>query len=267
MWKKREYMEAKRFCLILLAVTAVLCVPVFCVEEVSQRYESALLTDQVLSGIDKLCVVVTQVDAEPNKDGLNREELETKIVDKLKNSGIRIIAAVGGDILNIPELRVSIDMLRLKDPQQYAYRVQTSLATKVSLSDERPFHIKADIWKVEPRMQAVSAKDMPAAVTAVVFEQVDAFIHAYLAANPPGTHVSDVNDVNVVSITGATKRPKRTEESRPAEYKFVASKNSDVFHKPDCGSARKIKPANLTSYSSRREALNAGKRPCKRCNP
>jgi hypothetical protein len=110
-------------------------------------------------------------------------------------------------------------------------------------------------------MQAVSIKDMPAAVTGVVLEQVDAFIYAYLAANQPGSGVGDVNDVNVASVTAATKRP------WPAGYKFVASKNSNVFHRPDCSWAKRIKPENLVGYNSREEALKAGKRPCKRCNP
>ena len=148
--------------------------------------------------------------------------------------------------------------------EQYVFRIQTSLATKVSLPGELPLCIKADVWKTEPAMQAVSIKDMPAAVTGVVLERVDAFIHAYLAANQPGTGVSDAN---VASVTVATKHPGRVTEHRPAEYKFVASKNSNVFHRPDCSSAERIKPANLVGYNSRGEAIKAGKRPCKRCKP
>lgn len=257
-------MKTKKYCLILAAVTVSLSVPAFSEVELPRPYEPVpVLLDRAnpaLAGIDKLYVVITQADAEPSKDGLSRQELEVKIINKLKECGIKIIAGVGGDIMDIPELRVNIDMLKLKDLQQYVFRIQTSLATKVSLPGELPLCIKADVWKTEPAMQAVSIKDMPAAVTSVVLEQVDAFIHAYLAANQPGTGVSDAN---VASVTAATKRVGR----RPAEYKFVASKNSNVFHRPDCSSAERIKPANLVAYNSRGEALKAGKRPCKRCKP
>jgi methylphosphotriester-DNA--protein-cysteine methyltransferase len=51
------------------------------------------------------------------------------------------------------------------------------------------------------------------------------------------------------------------------ENTFVASKNSRVFHKPECSSAKRILEENLVVYSSREEAINSGKRPCKRCNP
>ncbi len=127
--------------------------------------------------------------------------------------------------------------------------------------EESKLWLMAEVWKAEPVMQAVSIKDMPAAVTNVVLEQVDAFIHAHLAANPRGARPSDVNDVNVALMIAATKRAWRS------GYKFVASKNSNVFHRPDCSSAKRIKPANLVGYSSREETLKAGKRPCKRCKP
>ncbi|MHB1334846.1 MAG: DUF4332 domain-containing protein [Candidatus Humimicrobiaceae bacterium] len=48
---------------------------------------------------------------------------------------------------------------------------------------------------------------------------------------------------------------------------FVGSKNSDVYHYPDCGSAQTIKPGNLVTFGSVEEAKSAGYRPCKKCNP
>jgi hypothetical protein len=156
-----------------------------------------------------------------------------------------------------------MDMLKLEDLQQYVFHIQTSLATKVSLSGQPPLCIKADVWKAEPAMQAVLVQGMPAAVTSAVLEQVEAFIHAYLAANPPSKQPSDANDIS----KAAKEQFKSAAKSTPAEYKYVASKNSEVFHKPDCSWAKKIKPENLIGYSSRDEAITSGKRPCRRCNP
>ncbi len=48
---------------------------------------------------------------------------------------------------------------------------------------------------------------------------------------------------------------------------YVASKNSQVFHKAGCKSAAKISEKNLVHYNSREEAIQAGKKPCHECNP
>jgi len=112
-------------------------------------------------------------------------------------------------------------------------------------------------------VQAVSVKDMPTVVTNVTLEQAEAFIHAYLAANPSSKRPSDANDISIV----LKAQVKPVAKSTVVKYEYVASKNSKVFHKPDCSSARRIKPENLTGYNSRAEAIKAGKRPCKRCKP
>jgi methylphosphotriester-DNA--protein-cysteine methyltransferase len=48
---------------------------------------------------------------------------------------------------------------------------------------------------------------------------------------------------------------------------YVASKNSAVFHKPDCKSAAKISEKNLVHYAMRDEAIKAGQKPCAECQP
>lgn len=53
----------------------------------------------------------------------------------------------------------------------------------------------------------------------------------------------------------------------PGGAYFCGSKQSDVFHLSTCGSASQISPENLVTYSSREDAINQGKRPCKKCNP
>jgi phosphatidylserine/phosphatidylglycerophosphate/cardiolipin synthase-like enzyme len=48
---------------------------------------------------------------------------------------------------------------------------------------------------------------------------------------------------------------------------FVASVNSEVFHRPDCKGAKKIAVTNLLRYESREQAVKDGKRPCGECKP
>jgi phosphatidylserine/phosphatidylglycerophosphate/cardiolipin synthase-like enzyme len=58
-----------------------------------------------------------------------------------------------------------------------------------------------------------------------------------------------------------------TGESEPSAGNYVASRNSTVFHKADCKSAKKISEKNLVYYATRNEALRAGKKPCAECRP
>ena len=69
---------------------------------------------------------------------------------------------------------------------------------------------------------------------------------------------------------GYSETMRSTEQVNPAPAVadwFVASKNSQVFHRPDCKSAAKISAKNLVRYNTRDEAIQAGKRPCAECNP
>lgn len=52
-----------------------------------------------------------------------------------------------------------------------------------------------------------------------------------------------------------------------AEAKFVASKSSKVFHRPNCRSAKSISPENLVKFQGYDQAVGTNRRPCKTCRP
>ncbi len=52
-----------------------------------------------------------------------------------------------------------------------------------------------------------------------------------------------------------------------SERKFIANKNSDVFHCPDCKWTQKIKPKNLITFSSVKAAKMQDFMPCRDCQP
>ena len=54
---------------------------------------------------------------------------------------------------------------------------------------------------------------------------------------------------------------------RVSEYAYLASVNSEVFHKPNCTWAKKIKEKNLICFKSREDAAQTGRKPCKVCRP
>ena len=58
-----------------------------------------------------------------------------------------------------------------------------------------------------------------------------------------------------------------TETDEAQEYKYAASKNSDIFHFIDCSYVKKIKPEDLVLFKTREEAIASGRRPCKKCKP
>lgn len=52
-----------------------------------------------------------------------------------------------------------------------------------------------------------------------------------------------------------------------AAPQYVASVNKEPFHCVSCRWAQKISPKNAVYYNTREEAIQAGHRPCKVCNP
>jgi len=283
--------KAKKHYLILTILIAVLCLPALANTKspppITQRvigespFERGLIgrPNPALANIWSLHVVVTeQPDSEPNKDGLVLKELQSKVEHKLEKAGVKLFQTLDyryeSRSFHIPELKVSIDMLKLQDSQQYVLLIQTSLSRVVFLALKREgdhpdffaskFLLKADIWKVKSVIQAVPIKDMPAKVREVVLQQIETFIYAYLAANPKGF---DRTNTNNVGTTIQNNLLKPLPQLPSAKFKYVASKNSKVFHRPDCIWAKRIKPKNLVGYKNRTEAIKSGKRPCKQCRP
>lgn len=48
---------------------------------------------------------------------------------------------------------------------------------------------------------------------------------------------------------------------------FCGSKNSNVYHYPNCPEAKRIKPANLVWFTNECDAESKGYRPCSICKP
>jgi hypothetical protein len=293
--KERRIMKIRNQYLILAVITTILTVPAFAeIELPLPENTSRPLIGQPfpqLTGVEQLYVVIVRPHVLPDTEALHLKNLEQSVRDKLKEARITVaedeVDKIRPDLKkvllrrleekdiqnlkwrsqNIPELRIDIDVLKLTDLQRYVFRIQTSLARAVCLSKQCNPLFKADVWEVPPVMQVVSVQNMSAKVTSVVLEQVDAFIVDYLTAYIQNRGTADVNDTVTVVPPVAVKQTRPPVKTPTTENKFVASKNSKVFHKPNCSSAKRIKPENLVTYSTRQQAAEAGKRPCKRCEP
>ena len=263
-------MKIKTYYLILAIAVVSFCAAVPGQAEQSLSVDKPLLINQphpALAGIDKLNVVVLRYGAKQDKDVPVFKQLETDVKEKLRLAGMKLDAPTADNILSITELRIYINTLSLEDSQQHVFHIRTALARAVCLKDEQNPVFKADIWQSAPAMQAVSADNMPEKITDVVLEQVEGFINIFNAANPTGTKASDSG----IKETASSKIPEKQDEtdvnSAISEHKYVASKSSAIFHKPECRWTKNISEGNLVSYTNKDEAIKAGKIPCKTCNP
>jgi len=263
-------MKIKTYHLILAVVAVSFCSAVPGQSVPSQPGEKPLLINQLhpaFAGIDKLHLVLLLYGAEQEKDKPFWKQLEADEKEKLRRAGIKLDTPTADNILTIPELRIYACTLNLEDSRQRVFHIRMALARAVCLKDEQHPVFKAEIWQSAPSIQTVSAENMPAKITNIVLEQVEGFIEIYKATNPPGKRPSDAG----INETGLSKIPAKQDEtdvnSATGEQKYVASKSSNVFHKPDCRWAKNISDQNLVIYKSREEAIKAGKRPCKTCNP
>ncbi len=80
---------------------------------------------------------------------------------------------------------------------------------------------------------------------------------------------SKTTETSSKSTTTSSKSSSNNKEnssnSPTLTSKYFGSKNSNVFHIPDCSSAKKIKEENLIIFENVTEAENRGYRPCARC--
>ena len=58
-----------------------------------------------------------------------------------------------------------------------------------------------------------------------------------------------------------------SDEDLEEEYRYVASSESDKYHRPSCHYVDKIKSYNIVYYYSENDARADGKKACSVCNP
>lgn len=266
-------MNRKRCCLIVTVLTVVLSISAMAGPRLPEDMQPYLIArpHPELARIDSLYVIVVPLGAKAEEYEPIWKELGQKIGEKLQQAGIKVLTTKPYDKPISPQLGIYIDLLKLDESNQRVFHVQTSLSRMVYL--EAPFpntpgqdaglSVQADVWNKFSPMQITASQHTPGAITRIALQQTEELIVNWTAANPPGKQAAHANDIKT-----ATQKPSaQPTKSSPAEYKYVASKNSTVFHLPGCSSAARISSGNLVGYRTRDEAINAGKRPCKLCKP
>jgi hypothetical protein len=253
-------MKTKRYFSASVVFAVILCVPVLGNIQMLKSGERQQIKRPwgVLTKLDTIDIIdMTVLCPDPNKDTEFWKNLYDKVVARFPER-IRMQPTFRSSLDRIYKIRIEI--LGFEGCSNYVTRVQSSLTSHVSIKNGWAL---ADVWTTEPAMKVVQIQNLHEAVSAMVLEQAEEFISDYQKANPPNKQPSDANDIS----EAAEEQVKPVAESIPAEYKYVASKNSKVFHNRDCIWVKRIKPENLVGYSTREEAINAGKKPCKLCKP
>ncbi len=217
-----------------------------------------------LVGIGRLRVIIVPPVVDPNSREAFWSEIDKKVQEKLKESGFRLKGRTG---LGTPELRITVDTLKLGDSGAYVFSVRTSLGRQAVLEKGSRQLIKPDVWHIAGPMKIVAPGELGMKpgqqITETVLDQIDSFIVCHKLANPEGVKETDPNSTSV--------RPRRPLDPRvsaiTSQYKYVASRSSKVFHSSDCRIVGRIAPKNIRGYKSRQDAVETGKRPCKRCKP
>ncbi len=195
---------------------------------------------------------------------LKQQDIQDNIVKQLEQAGIKILPVqLWGTAPGRCRLKVLIKVYKPSDLDTFIYNLKVYFVQTVSLERIPEAKIDAVTWELTWLAHG-SRNKLTEAVPKNLKIMTDNFIRDYHLANKLSGELSDVNNRNNVSVTSPEGQI-RTDIA--ARYKYVSSKNSQVFHSPECRSAKRIKPENLVGYNSRDEAIQAGKRPCKVCKP
>jgi hypothetical protein len=223
-----------------------------------------VVADRVLEDVGRLRVVLATQDAEGIAQVVDLAKLKTRIVEKLDTGGIQHVES---QTAPGPKLVVHVEGLPVPEGGSHVWRIQTVLSRTVTLSSRKDVQVEAPVWQVKPAMEVVARTETEKMVPATVLAQVEAFVGACTAARRAALVVKDGKPAG--SAAGSlTPTPAGTQEApNAAGYAFVSSKSSSVFHRPDCRWAQNISGSNLVGYKTREEAVQAGKRPCKTCQP
>jgi len=195
---------------------------------------------------------------------LKQQDIRESIVQQLEQAGIKILPGqLWGTAPGRCRLKVLIKVYKPSDLDTFIYNLKVYFVQTVALERIPEAKIDAVTWELAWLAHG-SKNRLSEAVPKNLKIMTDNFVRDYNLANPQDGELSDTNTRSNVSVTAPQGQIRSGVVGR---YKYVSSKNSQVFHSPQCRSAKRIKPENLVGYNSKNEVIQAGKRPCKVCKP
>ena len=224
-----------------------------------RSHEASLIgpVNPALEGISEISLLIEHNGDGPNGVSIEWQTIKDRARQRIEQEGLRV---PDGELPTV--LRICVNLLDVPANGKCVFHLQAALFRTVSLNGSGTLSVMAAFWQSEPVLKIAPAKEFKEQLTADIGRQVEAFIQACLAANPGPEKMSGQKRDNLIrqaKLSAALKHK--------GAFRYVSSKNSDVFHHPDCQWAKRIKNKNLVGYHTRKEAIAAGERPCKLCKP
>jgi len=142
------------------------------------------------------------------------------------------------------KLTIHIDILKIGKQDKLVFHSAAFFSKKLP---DNQVDQRIILWKNQGELKITEIKTARTKMEDAILSQVEIFLKVCIASP-------------------AVITPKDA-SSEAVDAKYVSSKNSKIFHKIDCSSAKRIKSANKISYKNRVQAIEDAKRPCKRCKP
>ena len=138
-----------------------------------------------LRGLTGVHVVVEELRPEAVKDGLSKDAIEERVVQRLWDAGIQVLMKDQWTLAaGAPYLYLNVNAVKSSD--LYVYAVDLQLNQTVKLERLPSVAVAATTWATGCRVGAVSA-DSVRILAGVAAQSVDRFIDDYRAANPAET--------------------------------------------------------------------------------
>ena len=136
-----------------------------------------------LAGLAGVYVSVEPMDPDVEREGLARSTLQTDVELKLRQAGIRVLTEAEVFVApGFPHLYLRVGTVRGSEWPLYAFEILLELRQRVMLARKPTIALDAPTWRTSS-VGSVGNKNLNR-VREPVRDQVDAFINAYLAANP-----------------------------------------------------------------------------------
>ena len=214
-----------------------------------------------------------------------RAGAERRLAESDRRLAVLLQEGFNARFLDPPLIRIDINKFFLIAGGPPVFSVQTTLFASVTVESNPGFFLRVDVWSKADTIQAPNPNGEIAAVNSLINRHIEEFVKDFSLANALPSVPADVNNINNLppqkpqtsakpktsDFANATPdrevKPQAPPTDTPIQYSYVASKNSKVFHKPDCTWVKNILPNNRVFYKTRDEAIAAGKKPCKKCKP
>ena len=140
-------------------------------------------TRATLRGLKGIYVAVEELDSDVEAEGVNREQLQSDVERRLRNSGITLLKEQNEYLSSMQSGLLYINVNSVKnDTPMHAICIEVSLKQRVLLERDLSIKTLATTWSSD-EVTLEAAPRISSDVRNLVLEHVDKFLDAYLSAN------------------------------------------------------------------------------------